>query len=54
MQVRCGVAANGRIEVMALDMTSGRTATAEIHRPGGLEEDDLRREADWVKGLKIQ
>jgi molecular chaperone DnaK len=54
VEVRCGVAANGRIEVTARDLTSGQTATAEIHRQGGLEEADLRREADWVKGLKIQ
>ncbi|HVK17707.1 MAG TPA: Hsp70 family protein [Fimbriiglobus sp.] len=54
VEVRCGVAANGRIEVTARDQTSGKSATAEIHRQGGLEEDDLRREADWVKGLKIQ
>jgi molecular chaperone DnaK len=54
VQVRCGVAANGRIEVMALDMTSGRLARAEIHRRGGLEEDDIRREAEWVRGLMIQ
>jgi molecular chaperone DnaK len=54
VEVRCGVTANGRIEVTARDLTSGKSATAEIHRQGGLEEDDLRREADWVKGLKIQ
>ena len=54
VQVRCGVAANGRIEVMALDMTSGRMARAEIHRQGGLSDADIAREADWVRGLKIQ
>jgi molecular chaperone DnaK len=54
VQVRCGVAANGRIEVMALDMTSGRMARAEIHRSGGLEEADIAREAEWVKSLRIQ
>jgi molecular chaperone DnaK len=54
VEVRCGVAANGRIEVTARDLTSGKTATAEIHRQGGLEEADVRREAEWVKGLKIQ
>ncbi|MFO0936138.1 MAG: Hsp70 family protein [Gemmataceae bacterium] len=53
VQVRCGVAANGRIEVMALDMTSGRAARAEIHRSGGLSEEDIAREAEWVKSLKI-
>ena len=54
VQVRCGVGANGRIEVMALDMTSGRMAKAEIHRPGGLSEDQIATEAAWVRGLKIQ
>jgi molecular chaperone DnaK len=54
VQVRCGVGANGRIEVMALDMTSGRMAKAEIHRQGGLNTEDIAREAAWVRGLKIQ
>jgi molecular chaperone DnaK len=54
VQVRCGVAANGRIEVMALDMTSGRMARAEIHRTGGLSDEDIAREAEWVQGLRIQ
>lgn len=54
VQVRCGVAANGRIEVMALDMTSGRMAKAKIHRPGGLSEDEIAREAEWVQALQIQ
>jgi molecular chaperone DnaK len=54
VQVRCGVAANGRIEVMALDMTSGRMARTEIHRSGGLEDADIEKEAAWVRGLRIQ
>ncbi|HEX4608442.1 MAG TPA: Hsp70 family protein [Urbifossiella sp.] len=54
VEVRCGVAANGRIEVTARDLTSGRTATASIHRPGGLTEAQLAAEAEWVRGLKIQ
>jgi molecular chaperone DnaK len=54
VQVRCGVTANGRIEVLALDMTSGRMARAEIHRAGGLEEGEIAREAEWVRGLQIQ
>jgi molecular chaperone DnaK len=54
VQVRCGVGANGRIEVMALDMTSGRLATAEIHRPGGLTDAEITKEAARVRGLKIQ
>ncbi len=54
VQVRCGVAANGRIEVMALDMTSGRVAKAEIHRPGGLTEEEIAKEAAWLQTLRIQ
>ncbi|HEY3788335.1 MAG TPA: Hsp70 family protein [Urbifossiella sp.] len=54
VQVRCGVAANGRIEVMALDMTSGRVAKTEIHRPGGLTEDEIATEAAWIQSLRIQ
>jgi molecular chaperone DnaK len=54
VRVRCGVAANGRIEVTATDLTSGRAVTAAIHRPGGLTDDQLAREAEWVRGLKIQ
>jgi molecular chaperone DnaK len=54
VQVRCGVAANGLIEVMALDMTSGRMAKAEIHRPGGLTEAEIALESAWVQSLKIQ
>ena len=48
------MAANGRIEVMALDMTSGRMPRAEIHRPGGLTEAEIAAEAAWVEGLKVE
>jgi molecular chaperone DnaK len=54
VRVRCGVAANGRIEVTATDLTSGRAATAAIHRPGGLTDEQLAREAEWVRGLRVQ
>jgi molecular chaperone DnaK len=54
VQVRCGVAANGLIEVMALDMTSGRMARTEIHRQGGLTDIDIAMEADYVRNLEIQ
>ena len=54
VQVRCGLEANGRIGVMALDMTTGRMATASIHRPGGLTDEEIAREAAWVRGLRIQ
>jgi molecular chaperone DnaK len=53
VKVRCGVQANGRIEVTATDLTSGRAATAAIHRPGGLTDDQIAREAEWVGSLRI-
>jgi molecular chaperone DnaK len=54
VQVRCGVGTNGLIDVMALDMTSGKMARTEIHRSSGLSEDEIAREAEWVRGLRIQ
>jgi molecular chaperone DnaK len=53
VQVRCGMAPNGRIEVLALDMTSGRMAKAEIHRNAGLSEEEIERETTWLKSLTI-
>jgi molecular chaperone DnaK len=54
VRVKCGVAANGRIEVTATDETSGRAASASIHRPGGLSDDELARAAEWVQALRVQ
>jgi molecular chaperone DnaK len=54
VRVRCGVAANGRIEVTATDLTSSRQVVANIHRPGGLTDDELAREAAWVQSLRVQ
>ena len=53
VKVRCGVGANGRIEVTATDLTSGRAATAAILRPGGLTDQELAREAAWVRNLRV-
>ena len=53
MQVRCALAANGLIEVMALDMTSGRMAKAELKRTGGLTDEEIAKEAEWVAGLRV-
>ncbi len=52
--VTCGVAANGRIEVTATDRTTGRVATAAIHRPGGLSDAEIAAEAAWVRGLRVE
>jgi molecular chaperone DnaK len=54
IQVRCGVGSDGLIDVMALDMTSGKMARTEIHRSSGLSEEEIAREGEWVRGLMIQ
>jgi molecular chaperone DnaK len=54
IQVRCAVGSDSLIEVMALDMTSGKLARTEIHRSSGLSEEELAREAEWLRGLTIQ
>jgi molecular chaperone DnaK len=54
IQVRCGVGTNGLIDVMALDMTSGRMAHAVIHRDSGLSDEEVAIEAEYVRGLRIQ
>jgi molecular chaperone DnaK len=54
VQVRLSFGANGRVSVMALDMTGGRFAHAEIERKAGLSEDDIRRETEFVNSLNIQ
>jgi molecular chaperone DnaK len=53
IQVRCGCGSDGLIDVMALDMTSGKMVRAEIHRSGGLSDEEIEREAIWVRSLKI-
>jgi molecular chaperone DnaK len=54
IQVRLAIGANGRVSVMALDMTGGRFAQAEIKRESGLTEEDIRREAEFVRNLQVQ
>jgi molecular chaperone DnaK len=54
IQVRLAYGANGRINVMALDMTHGRFAQTTIERSNRLTDDDIRREAEFVAGLLIQ
>jgi len=54
IQVRCEVTANGRVEVTAVDLTSGRTARAELHRASGLTAEQIAIEAEWVRSLRIQ
>ncbi|MCA9220465.1 MAG: Hsp70 family protein [Planctomycetales bacterium] len=54
VQVRLAYNPNGRVSVMALDMTGGRFAHAEIERKSGLTDADIEREAEFVRSLKIQ
>jgi molecular chaperone DnaK len=54
IQVRCGVGTDGLIDIMALDMTSGKMARAEIHRSSGLTEQEIAAETEWLRSLKIQ
>lgn len=54
VQVRLSYGENGRISVVALDMTGGAFAHAEIQREYGLTDDDIEREAEFVNRLKIR
>ena len=54
IQVRLAYGANGRIGVMALDMTHGRFAQSTIQRTNRLTNDDIRREAEFVATLSLQ
>jgi molecular chaperone DnaK len=54
VEVKCGCAANGLVEVLAKDLTSGRAVRAMIHRTGGLSDAEIAREAAYVRGLRIQ
>lgn len=54
IQVRLAIGANGRVAVMALDMTGGRFAQAEIKRESGMTDEDIRREAEFVRNLQVQ
>ncbi len=54
IQVRCGVGSNGMIDVLALDMTSGKMARTVIHRASGLSDEEIARESEWVQNLRIQ
>ena len=53
VQVKCVVAANGLIDVTAIDQTSSKSAQTQIHRSSGLSEAEIDQEAAWVKSLDI-
>lgn len=54
VQVRLAYGANGRINVMALDMTHGRFAQSTIQRTNRLTNEDIRQEAEFVARLSLQ
>jgi molecular chaperone DnaK len=54
VEVRCGCAANGLVEVLATDRTCGRAARARFQRTGGMTDEQIEREAAWVRGLNLQ
>jgi molecular chaperone DnaK len=54
VEVKCSVGSNGLVDVVAKDLTSGKAARAEIHRVTGLSDDEIAREAAWVRSLDIQ
>jgi molecular chaperone DnaK len=54
VEVRCGCAQNGIVEIVAHDVTSGTAARARLERTGGLTEDQIEREAEWVRQLRIE
>jgi molecular chaperone DnaK len=53
IQVRCGCGSNGLVEVLALDMTSGKMARTKIHRASGMSEEEISREAEWLRGIIV-
>jgi len=54
IQVRLSYSTNSRVHVMALDMTGGKFARAEIIRQAGLTDADIARETEFVNSLHIQ
>ena len=53
VEVRCGCAQNGLVEVHARDLTSGAAARARLERTGGLSDEQIEREGAWLGDSKI-
>ncbi len=53
VEVTCGCGDNGLIEVTARDIASGKTVRAELHREGGLSDEDIQRERQWLESMTI-
>lgn len=54
VQVRLSYEPDGRVQVMALDMTGGRFAHAEIHRRSGLSDQQIAQQAEYLRSFDIQ
>lgn len=53
IQVRLSFGCNGRVNVMALDMSSGKLVQSDLEQKRTLSEDEIQREAEFVNKLKI-
>jgi molecular chaperone DnaK len=53
VEVTCGCMDNGLIKVTARDVTSGKTVRAELHREGGLSDEEIQRERAWVDSVTV-
>lgn len=54
VEVRCGCAQNGIVEVFARDVTSGAAARARLDRTGGLSDQEIEREREFVRSLAVE
>lgn len=54
VEVRCGCAQNGIVEVFARDVTSGAAARARLDRTGGLSDQEIEREREFVRSLTVE
>ena len=53
IEVECRYGSDGRISVVGRDLTSGKLAETTIVRQGGLQDNEVRQEADRLKSLAI-
>ncbi|HRE99471.1 MAG TPA: Hsp70 family protein [Pirellulaceae bacterium] len=54
IQVRLSYGSSGKVNVMALDMTSGSVAQADLEPGRGMTDDEIAREAEFVGKLVIR
>ena len=53
IQVRLSFGCNGRVNVMALDMSSGKLVQTDLEQKRTLTDAEIQQEAEFVDGLKI-